>query len=378
MHLLAHSNRSLPTGEQTPPCISIYLPTHRSSPERLQDPIRFRNLIRQAENSLHERYPQADAGVLLAPFREIADDKEVWNNTLDSLAVLGAQGEMHVYPLRVKVDEMVLVGDRFHTKPLIGALESTGRYHILALNLQSMRLFEGDGQSIREIDLDPGAPKTIEDALGDQLTEPYQTYSSNARGMSSTYHGAGARRDEIDVDAERFFRIVDRWITEHYSRPSGFPLILAALIEHHALFRSVSKNPLLEAEGIEVDPFALSLEEMNERARGILEHHRLKLEDEAVERFGTAYGQGNASGDATEISRAAAAGRVATLLVESDRRIGGKLDEDTGAVEYSHQTDAPDLLDQLVEMVVRQGGEILVLPAKRMPVASGVAGIFRF
>lgn len=378
MYLFGQGHQSLPTGEQTPPCISIYLPTHRSSPERLQDPIRFRNLIRQAENSLHERYPQTDAEALLAPFREIAENKEVWNNTLDGLAVLGAQGEMHIYPLRAKVDEMVLVGDRFHIKPLIGALEPTGRYHILALNLQSIRLFEGDGQSIREIDLDSSAPKTIDDALGDQLTEPYQTSSSNAKGMSSTYHGAGARRDEIDADAERFFRIVDRWTTEHYSRPSGFPLILAALTEHHALFRGVSKNPLLESEGIEVDPFALSLEEMNGRARVIIEHHRLKLEDEAVERFGTAYGQGNASGDVTEISRAAAAGRVVTLLLESDRRIRGKLNEDTGVVEYSNQTDAPDLLDQLVEMVVRKGGEILVLPAERMPVASGVAGIFRF
>ena len=34
------------------PCISLYMPTHKSHPEKLQDVIRFKNLIKELEVSL--------------------------------------------------------------------------------------------------------------------------------------------------------------------------------------------------------------------------------------------------------------------------------------------------------------------------------------
>ncbi|MGQ0699043.1 MAG: hypothetical protein ACT4PZ_12470 [Panacagrimonas sp.] len=34
------------TAAQTPPCLSLYQPTHRHRPDNQQDPIRFRNLVK--------------------------------------------------------------------------------------------------------------------------------------------------------------------------------------------------------------------------------------------------------------------------------------------------------------------------------------------
>jgi hypothetical protein len=42
------------------------------------------------------------------------------------------------------------------------------------------------------------------------------------------HHGHGGKKDEADIDAERFFRAIDRAVLEHHSRPSGLPLMLAA------------------------------------------------------------------------------------------------------------------------------------------------------
>src|SRR3546814_5763577 len=59
-------------------------------------------------------------------------------------------------------------------------------------------------------------------------------------------HGASdSKRDAIDAETERFFRAVDRAVLEHHSRPGGLPLLLAALPEHHHLFRKISDNPQL-------------------------------------------------------------------------------------------------------------------------------------
>ena len=36
-------------GTHEAPCLSLYQPTHRQFPDRQQDPIRFRNLVKQLE-----------------------------------------------------------------------------------------------------------------------------------------------------------------------------------------------------------------------------------------------------------------------------------------------------------------------------------------
>jgi len=379
MDSFAQDYRSLLTERHQPPCISIYLPTHLSSPENRQDPIRFRNALHRVEESLSRNYPNIDTHALLAPLRKLAEDKGFWNNTLGGLAVLAANGESRVHQLQTSVAEVVVVGDRFFTKPLVDLLEPLERYHVLGVELNKIRLFEGTRYSIREIELDSDAPKTIEVALGDLLTEKYTTISSGARGAASTFHGTGARKDEVDSDATRYFRTIDRWMLEHYSRPSGLPLILASLPEHQKEFHSISKNPHLEAEGIESDPASLTGEEMRDRATSIIEHHRRAFEDEILDRYNTVYGHGGASGDIAEIAHAALEGRVWTLLMESGRTVRGTLDEKSGSVEYlDGEEDAPELLEQLGELSVRNGGGIMVLPSSRMPSTSGAAAIFRF
>ena len=73
---------------QHAPCLSLYQPTHRRYPENQQDPIRFRNLLKELEASLRQKYPTAEAGLLLEPFEAIAHNRDFWNHTLDGLVPL--------------------------------------------------------------------------------------------------------------------------------------------------------------------------------------------------------------------------------------------------------------------------------------------------
>jgi len=65
--LLTHESAAELQNTQAPPCLSLYQPTHRRHPENQQDPIRFRNLIKQLEGSLGQQYPAAAARELLEP-----------------------------------------------------------------------------------------------------------------------------------------------------------------------------------------------------------------------------------------------------------------------------------------------------------------------
>jgi len=74
------------------------------------------------------------------------------------------------------------------------------------------------------------------------------------------------------------------------------------------------------------------------------------------------------------------AGRVATLLIEADREIGGRIHTGSGNVhldEAAHE-QGDDLLDDLGEWVIRNGGEVVVVPAAQMPATTGAAATCRY
>ena len=380
--LTAESLAELASAHQ-PPCLSLYQPTHRRHPENQQDPIRFRNLVKELEASLRQQYPAVETRLLLEPFEALARDHDFWNHTLDGLAVLGGPALFRVFRLPQPVNELVVVANSFHTKPLRRFLQSVDRYQVLGLSLHEIRLFEGNRHALDEVDLVPGVPRTITEALGGELTEPHQTVASygGVGGASKPmHHGQGAKTDEADIDAERFFRAVDRAVLEHYSRPSGLPLILAALPEHHHLFHQVSQNPLLVAEGIRFNPDSLSAEELRALAWQVIEPQYQARLAALGEEFEQARSKGIGSDDLAQVARAAASGRVATLLIEADRQIAGQLDGATGRVAFADLSDpqVDDLLDDLGELVAKMGGRVLVIPADRMPTRTGLAATYRY
>jgi len=368
---------------QPPPCLSLYQPTHRRRPENQQDPLRFRNLVNELETSLRQKYPALETRLLLEPFEALARDRAFWNHTLDGLAVLGGPSLFRVFLLPRPVAELDVVADSLHTKPLRRFLQSVDRYQLLGLSLHKIQLFEGNRDALDEIDPGPGVPESITEALGDELTESHLTVASyGGAGKASTpmRHGQGGKQDEVQIDAERFFRAIDRAVLEHHSRPSGLPLILAALPEHHHLFRRISHNPFLMAEGLAINPDALPIDELRRRAWQVVEPQYQARLAALADEFAEAKSKGLGSDDLAQVAHAAAAGRVATLLIESDRQIAGRLDGTTGRVEVADLShpQVDDLLDDLGELVGKMGGRVLVIPSERMPGQTGLAATYRY
>lgn len=365
------------------PRLSLYQPTHRHHPENQQDPIRFRGMVKELELLLSKDHSAADVRSMLEPFEAMGRDADFWNHTLDGLAVFAAPGWFEIIVLPRTVQELTVVADSFHTKPLRRIMQTKDRYQVLGLNLHEIKLFEGDRDTIEEIDLADGVPQTIGAALGEELTEAHQTvasYGGIGAATGAMRHGHGGKGDEVDNDADRFFRAVDRGVMETHSRPSGLPLILAALPEHHHLFHEVSHNPALVDAGIKTHPDSISLDELRECAWAIFE----PLYQSRLTALGNDYAVANSKklglDDLAQIGEAVVAGRVATLLIEADREIVGQIHEGTGNVHLG-TTDHPqgdDLLDDLGERVLAMGGEVFVVPAARMPTTTGAAAICRY
>ncbi len=362
------------------PCISLYQPTHRHLPQNQQDPIRFKNLIKTVEESMMQKYSRKETQPLVDSLLSLAEDRSFWNMTLDGLAVLRSPETFLIYHLQRTVPEVAIVSETFHTKPLMRIFQSADRYQILCLNRKEVRMMEGNRDALDEITLAEGVPKTIKDALGDELTDSHLTVASYGGVGKGMFHGQGGKKDEVKGDTERFFRAVDRAVWEYHSRPTGLPLLIAALPEYHSIFREVSHNPNLLDEGIKHNPDALDLEGLRRMAWEVMGPQYSKRLSGLVDNYHAALNKGLATDRLEDIGQAAIQGQISVLLVEADRHLPGILSRETGRVE-PHDLSNPevdDVLDDLAEMVISTKGEVVVVPKEQMPSTTGLSATLRF
>lgn len=362
------------------PFISLYQPTHRYSPENKQDPIRFKNLIKEVEMSLAQKYPKRDKKPILNMLNSIANDTKFWTYTNEGIAVFYAEGQTIVYKLNRPTKELVVVSDNFHIKPLIRKFQSADNYHALGLNREGFTLFEGNRYGVDEVDLDDDIPNNIRDVLGEDFSSSYITGRYGGTRGQGNYHGHGDKSKNTSRDTEKFFRFVDKAVLDNYSKQTELPLILIALPEYHNIFRKVSKNPYLLDEGIKKNYDISTIDTLKDDLWKAIEPTYLNMTGELVKRFENQRAQSLGSGDLASVAKACVNNQVHTVLIESDRVVPGRVNPITGALEEGELSNPEfgDLLNDYALLTLKYGGKVVMLPKDKMPTTTGVAAIYRF
>jgi len=372
-------------GQISAPVFSVYLPTHRTHPDNEVDPRTFRQLVDEFA-SFREEYAQ-DIGIqqVFKRFDALASDYRFWQHTRDGLAVFATRDTFDIFRLPRTVNPLAVVADSAHTKPLLKYLQTQqDRYHLLVLSTNTAQLFEGDQYHLDELDIsEDGVPESMIDALDHEQRDLHATLAAyrTATGEEwDTRQNHGLRKTNIDNDIEQFFREVDRAVLARYSAPSGLPLIIAALTEHHHLFRRASQNPYLHDTGIHGNAAAMDEDTLREEAWKVYEPVYAAKVDGLVERFNHAASKGLGVDQLNQIAKDAYDGKVASLLVEEHRIIPGRIVDRENLFIDAERTEGltDDVLDDLAALVMQQGGEVWVIPAGRMPTATGAAAINRF
>lgn len=332
------------------PCLSLYQPTHRGQVERLRDRMVFRHNIDVLYAALLNTVKPQAALALLLPFHRLADDPLAWEDALDGLAVFASPLGFRAYALPLAMPLQVTVADSFHTAPLRRFFQSVDRYQVLCLSQGHARLFEGN-----------------RDALEEQVLAP----------EVSTILDRARARDTTGAVDERFFCDLDVALMKHHSKPTGLPLILAALPDHQRRFRQLSQNKRLLPVGLDVQPGALNTRALSTMAWRVVEPQTNARQQVWIDAYVVARAQGRSSDDVHKTAVAAAQGRVGLLLIESDRSFSGQLDRRNGHMVLSKNPMGDDVLDDIAELVESQGGAVRVIPAAHMPTRSGLAAAMR-
>jgi len=283
--------------------------------------------------------------------------------------------------LAAKFPTKIVVADSFYVLPLIRALQSADRYQVLCLSRTNVTLYEGNRYQLDEI-TSPEVPSNLEAALGSERTEPRMTVASYTGAAGpKMHHSHGDKSSEDEKDIVRFFRDVDRAVLNEHSLPSGLPLIVVTLPEYFSVFKSISHNRQLLETGVGIHPDSTSKEDLILKAWDVFEPEYFGKIAEAVSSFNQANAYNSGSDKLEEVAKAAASGRVASLLIEANRDIVGEINESSGELNLWPEDDsktANDVLDDIAEKVLMNGGEVLVIPHTKMPSSSGLAATFRY
>ncbi|BDA75634.1 hypothetical protein CAL7716_098000 [Calothrix sp. PCC 7716] len=383
MNLFSIDELAILTAEGGTDCVSIYMPTHKMSTETLQNPIRFKNLMREAEEKLiaNGLRPQ-DARDLLAPAQEL-DEYEFWQHQSDGLAIFISKNIFSYYTVPLDFQELVVVTDRFHLKPLMSLLTGDGQFYILALSQNLVRLFQGTRYSVREIELED-VPTSIGEALKyDDPEKNLQFHTGTSQGgggdRAAVFHGHGAGNDDNKDNILRYFRKVNEGLQELLKGQKA-PLVLAGVDYLLPIYKQANSYSNLIEEGITGNPDQLKASELHVEAWQIVQPYFEAVQDEAVAYYQANLGTGKTANSIQEVVPAAYYQRIDSLFVPVGEQKWGMFNPETSNLQMHPQPEPgdEDLMDLAALHTILNGGTVYAVAPEQVPGDAPVAAVLRY
>ena len=372
--------------------ISMFMPLERESDKREANRIRLKNLIKQGRQQLAAE--ELPANVTLQDGQQeqffqpaealLQDGRFLPENDKNSQGlVIFLSAEMHqIYYVPLKLEESVVVGPRFYIRPLLPLLGDDGRFYLLQLSQNEVKLWHGTQFDLEAVEV-PDLPTSMSDALA--LEDPerelqfHTSTQPGRRDRPATFHGHDTEREKSGAIL-RFCREVSQAV-ETQIKGEEAPLLLASVDYLLPIYEQVNTYPHLLNEAVSGNPDHLKPFELRERAWPIVQQHYSQAKEAAISQYEQFGGTENTSQQMQEIVPAAAYGRVETLFVAQEQAAQwGRFVPDSGEVELCAAKEAAceDLLNVAAAHTLLHGGTSYVIPEEEMPNGAQMAAIFRY
>jgi hypothetical protein len=361
-----------------PPCVSIYMPTHRGGSE--QDPVRLRNNLAEIRATLvrmGKRSTEVDA--FLAPIRQRIEDPVFWKQQGDGLAVFLTAGLLRTYRLPVSFPNEAVVNDRFLITPLLPLLDAEPRFYVLGLSQQGVRLLRCTGTTTAVIELND-VPQSLEQAhLAHEEGKPFSFFGRReaaGNAAAGIFHGHGVGLDDKKGELLQFCRQIDAGLRPRLQGEHA-PLVLAAVDFLQAIYRQANTYPYLHAEGISGSPERFTDQELHEAARRLLTPGPAKAQQQALGQYRQMAGTGLTLEGLEDVVGAACEGRIETLFLPRGQRAWGVYHRELGRLERHAQPQPGDeeLLNLAAIETLKHGRRVRVIDPDHLPEKDGPAAI---
>jgi hypothetical protein len=366
--------------------VSIYMPTHHSGGADPQDPIRLKNLIRQAEEKLSENgMRSADARVLLEPVQRLIQDNLFWRQQSGGLAVF-LHNNLYVYfKVPATLEELVAVNDRFHLKPLLPLLSGCGPFYVLALSQNDVRLLQCTEFSSTRLRLE-GVPRNLAEYMQSEVPDSRMQYHSGSQEYGSNF-GAGSAIQSGEIakanyqknNILQYFERINKGVFQLLKEEKA-PLVLAGVEYLMPLYEKANSYNNLIREKITGNPEIWNDDVLRQQAWKIVQPYFDKTRLDAIGQFNASAGTGLTATDLKDVITAAHSGRVRFLFAAKGLPAWGTFNSESGqlALHPKPQPGDEDLIDLAAFETLSHAGTVYIMNKEEVPGNSSISAILRY
>ena len=366
-------------------CISLYMPTTRSTnadANRQKDFISFKNKLQQLTASLKEKkMDMTQIERLLKPGYDLLRTEEFWSNLAQGLALYIADGHFKYIKLPITPEEETLINSTFFLTPLIPVITSKDYFYVLVLSKKQAKFYRADAFGIQFINV-PGMPRGVDDVVHFEEKDDEDLFRTETigAGAGASYHGIGTGRPDHKTDLAMYFDEVDETLWKEVLNRENVPLLLAGVEYLIPIYKEVAKYKPIWQEAMTGSHEHENTQSLYQQARTIMEPYFEERVDKALNIYANQSATELTSSIPEDVIPAAHYGRIAQLFVMKGEHIWGNFDEMNNqlTIHPTQQEGDECLVDRTVIKTLMTGGEVFMLPERRMPGGSKLAAIMRY
>ncbi len=361
------------------PSITVIVPTHRTIPEKLKDPIKVKNLIGKATDILLNEFDKREMSSITKSLDEL-ESKINFSQTLDGLAFFVNKDIALLYYLPFKVTEKVSVSSSFDTRDLIKAINRAQPFWILALSKKPTRLFKANLGYIQEI-IEP------QEAIDIKTQKPIQgfpykhDYEVTSDSKQLAYGSGMINSGYITALNKEFMLEIDNLLSQ-YLQKEDLPLIIMGTDKDRSEFVQTSKHKDNIVGQIEGAFNETSILEIEKEVVKTIKAYQKEQREEALKLLDESVGDSKVSSGLKETWYQALQGRVRILLVEQSYKVFGTINTDNPEFIVLYDERVPfsesDLIDDLIDKVIEHNGKVIFVDDNKLEKYDHVAAILRY
>lgn len=310
----------------------------------------IREIISQSYDHLIPTLTLRERNKFLGPLDSLLVDARIFKAMKGNIGIFRNQDSFVVINIPIEVETFFQVASTFHVKPLLKWLQIDQEFLLLGFKKDSVHLYLGSQDSF----------KLIDSVL---LPEFFEN-----RELLKGYLSIREMR-ELKIKENEAFVWLSKWITQ-LTKSSTPKLFIAG---ENSLVEGIVEN--LKYENLIKTAIANSFGDHNVidvcfSIRKILKMHSKNCIEKALKEFRFAEDENRSCENIFQISKAVVEGRVRKLIITDEINVFGSIDKSTGLLsihpfDLDHEDD--DVLDDLAQMVLSQGGEVVIASRKEIP-----------
>lgn len=315
------------------PMISLYLSKDVAILDQKSMKERWKDLLLKAELYLLKDYTRSFVDAFM---------EKLWNEKyLDKVEAMdrgvvvfyseeGFDGDLGYIRVQSSINDLVVVADSYHIKPLIRIKNNVRGFFIVTMSSRAINvLIENSGHLVK---------------LDSYRNEP----------------GIDGKNKK---DGKEFFLNASQELNKLFTA-YRLPIVLAGVKDHIGHMKKLLNQSMLMNESIVGNVEKMKAAELQERVYNILTPYYEQQELGALTELELAMNRDRAITYLEDIAISAVYGKITKLFVVENRYVWGSINRQTGEIFIEPKqinSHDDDVLDDLCQMVLAKGGEVVVV-----------------